>query len=233
MRIAIISDIHSNLEALRSILVAVDQLHPDVMYCLGDVVGYGPYPNECVDLVRDRCSVVVMGNHDSGVLGITPLRHFNQYGRAAVEWTMERITPENLTYLKQLPMAHIAGDITLAHASPLKPDEWNYVVAWPDVKKNFKAFKTTLCCIGHTHVPVIASEESGINVFRKDCRYLINVGSVGQPRDGNPRASFCFLDTKAWTCDILRVPYAIEKTAQAILDAGLPEFLARRLYQGI
>jgi putative phosphoesterase len=233
MRIAVISDIHSNLEALRSVLSAVDQLHPDTVYCLGDIVGYGPYPNECIDLVRTRCSAVVMGNHDSGVLGATPLRHFNQYGRAAVEWTTERVTPQNLAYLNHLSMTQEIGDMTLAHASPLKPEQWNYVVSWPEAKKTFKAFRTTVCCIGHTHVPMIVSEDSGINTFRRNSRFLVNVGSVGQPRDGNPRASFCLLDTESWTCEIHRVEYNIEKTAQAILGAGLPEFLARRLSQGI
>ena len=233
MRVAIISDIHSNLEALQSVLFAIDDLRPDSIYCLGDIVGYGPYPNECVALVRERCAASVKGNHDSGVLGETPLAYFNQYGRRAVEWTKDRITSGNLAYLERLPLTQVIDDITLAHASPMKPEQWNYVFAWPEAKKAFRAFATTLCFIGHTHVPVMVGEDSKINIFRKNCRHLINVGSVGQPRDGNPRASFCMLDTESWTCELLRVEYNIERTAQAILDAHLPEFLARRLFQGI
>jgi len=233
MRVAILSDIHSNIEALNAALVAMDHGGVAEILCLGDIVGYGPFPNECIDLIRTRCQTVVKGNHDSGVLGETPLSHFNEYGREAIEWTKKQVTQENLRYLKSLPLLNVRGDATLVHASPWKPEQWNYVTIWTEAKKNFKAFKTTLCLIGHTHVPMVIGEDFGINTFSKGKRFLINVGSVGQPRDGNPQASFGLLDTEAWTFDINRVTYDIEKTARAIKDAGLPSFLADRLFIGV
>ena len=233
MRIAVISDIHSNLEALKSAISSIETLEADEIFCLGDIIGYGPFPNECVDLIRERCAAIVKGNHDSGLLGETPLNHFNQYGRSAIEWTQKNITGDNFDFLKQLPLARTNGDVTLVHASPLKPETWKYIIAWPDAEKCFEAFKTRLCFIGHTHVPVIVGEDSSINTFRKESRYLINVGSIGQPRDGNPCASFGLLDTEKWTFENVRVAYDIQKTATAISKAKLPEFLGKRLFLGI
>ena len=233
MRIAIISDIHSNLEALRRTFEAIDEREADRIYCLGDIVGYGPYPNECITLVRERCSAVVMGNHDSGVIGSTPLTHFNIPGRKAIKWTADRITRGNLKYLKSLPLRATLGNLTIAHASPARPESWTYVSSWVEVEECFPAFKSGLCFIGHTHRPLIVGEDSSIGSFHHDCRYLINVGSVGQPRDENPNASFGFLDSRKWTFEIVRVPYNIEKTARAIRNVGLPQELADRLYLGI
>jgi len=233
MRTAIISDVHSNLEALKSALSSIDTLHVDEIFCLGDIVGYGPFPNECTNLVRERCTVVVKGNHDSGLIGETPLKHFNQYGKTAIEWAKKHITRDNLKYLKNLPLSSAQNDLTLVHASPLHPEAWNYIIAWPDAQQCFGAFTTSLCFIGHTHVPVIVGEDSSINSFRKGCRYLINVGSIGQPRDGNPCASFGLLDTEKWTFENIRVPYDIQKTANEISNVKLPEFLGKRLFLGI
>ncbi len=233
MRIAFISDIHGNLEALERTLEKIHELEPDRIYCLGDIVGYGPYPNECVTLVREQCTAVVQGNHDSGVIGRTSLDDFNSYGRAAIEWTTQRITRAHRQYLESLPLILMEGNLTLVHASPNKPDDWMYVVTWPQAKDAFAAFKSRLCFIGHTHRPLIIGEDQSLDAFQKTGRFLINVGSVGQPRDGFKEASFGFLDTRAWTCEIIRVPYNIERTAEAIMKAGLPEYLARRLYLGI
>jgi diadenosine tetraphosphatase ApaH/serine/threonine PP2A family protein phosphatase len=233
MRIAIISDIHSNFEALASAISQIDALYVDEIFCLGDIIGYGPYPNECMNLVRERCTAVVKGNHDSGLTGETPLAHFNQYGRSAITWTQKQISGDNLKYLKELPLVSVQDDVTLVHASPLKPEMWTYVIAWPDAQECFKAFETSLCFIGHTHVPVIVGEDSSINSFRKGSRYLINVGSIGQPRDGNPYASFGLLDTEKWIYENIRVAYDVEKTADAISRAKLPEFLGKRLFLGI
>ena len=233
MRVAIISDIHSNLEALERTLEKIHELEPDRIYCLGDIVGYGPYPNECVTLVREQCTAVVQGNHDSGVIGTTPLEDFNSYGRKAIEWTRERITRAHRQYLESLPLTLKETNLTLVHASPNKPNEWMYVVTWPQAKEAFAAFKSRLCFIGHTHRPLIVGEDQSVDAFQKTGRFLINVGSVGQPRDGMKEASFGFLDTRAWTLEIIRVPYDIDRTAEAILKAGLPEYLARRLYLGI
>ncbi len=240
MRTAIISDIHGNLAALEAVLHNIDGSGVEQVHCLGDVVGYGPFPNECVALVRQRCSLVIKGNHDSGLIGETAIQDFNQYGQRALRWTETVITPDNLQYLTGLPLRSVIGDITLVHASPDDPAGWNYVFTVTAAKASFSAFDTAVCFIGHTHVPVVIGEDMSINTFSRSretrehpSKSLVNVGSVGQPRDGDPRAAFGIIDTEAWTYDLVRVEYEIEKTAAAILDAGLPEFLARRLFKGV
>lgn len=241
MRIAIISDIHSNLPALEAALAKIDELNIERIHCLGDIVGYGPFPNECVDLVRERCLVVVKGNHDSGLLGETSIDGFNSLGKQAIKWTQKQITPDNLDYLRGLPLIHVKDDITLVHASPAQPDQWTYVFTMRSATESFSAFTTNLCFIGHTHVPVVIGEDMSINAYHKgekasgqtQPRFLINVGSVGQPRDGNPNASFGTIDTETYEYELIRVEYDVEKTATSIVSAGLPNPLAKRLYQGV
>jgi diadenosine tetraphosphatase ApaH/serine/threonine PP2A family protein phosphatase len=233
MRLAIISDIHSNIQALEKVLSAIDNLGIDQIYCLGDIVGYGPFPNECVEIVRKRCTLVIKGNHDSGVIGELELDHFNQFGRSAIIWTQKNIAPDNLAYLKGLPLSASENGCTLAHATPREPDSWQYILSWRDAQECFESFATPLAFIGHTHSPVIIGEDGKINQFRKDCRFLTNVGSVGQPRDGTPKASFCMADTSAWKLEIVRVEYDIEAAAAASLKARLPDFLAQRLFLGV
>ncbi len=233
MRIAVISDIHSNLTALQRTFEVIDRLSVDRVYCLGDIVGYGPSPNECIQIVQERCSAVVKGNHDSGAIDELPLDHFNIYGKSAIRWTRTHLTQANVEYLRGLPMLRVVDDITLAHASPLNPEDWRYIFAWPDAERCFMAFSTRICFIGHTHIPVIVGEDGSVNTFRDGLRYLINVGSVGQARDGNPRISFGLLDTTAATFEVMRVDYNIETTASAILAARLPDYLAQRLFLGI
>jgi len=233
MRLAIISDIHSNLNALEKVLSTIDNLGVDLIYCLGDVVGYGPFPNECIDIVRHRCALTIKGNHDSGVTGQLELDHFNQFGRSAIKWTQKSITPENLAFLNNLPLLSSENSCTFAHATPLQPDSWQYILSWKDAKECFEAFSTPLCFIGHTHTPVIIGEDGKVNQFRRECRFLVNVGSVGQPRDGNPKASLCLVDTEVWTLEIIRVEYDIEAAAAASLKARLPDYLAQRLFLGV
>jgi diadenosine tetraphosphatase ApaH/serine/threonine PP2A family protein phosphatase len=233
MRIAVISDIHSNLTALKRTFEVIDQLAVDRIFCLGDIIGYGPSPNECVALVRDRCNAVVKGNHDSGVVGELPLDNFNAYGRNAIRWTKKHLTKKNAEYIRGLPLLLVEDEITLVHASPLHPEDWRYIFAWPDAQRCFAAFGTQICFIGHTHIPVVVGEDGTVNMFRGDRRYLINVGSVGQARDGNPRASFGVLDTTRHVFEVMRIEYDIETTASAILAARLPDYLAHRLFLGI
>ena len=232
MRIAILSDIHSNLAALEAVIRKVDDLGISTAWCLGDIVGYGPFPNECMNIVRSRCSLVVTGNHDSGVVGVTPVDDFNEYGLRAIFWTRGALAAEHMEYLRGLPLTLVHESCTLVHASPFEASEWHYLHSVRGLAKNFNAFATRLCFIGHTHVPVIVGEDGNINRFALNARYIINVGSVGQPRDGNPAAAFGIYDSDSGNYEQVRVPYAIEKTAEAIKRAGLPEFLARRLYQG-
>lgn len=233
MRIAVISDIHANLHALEKTLETIDRLHIDQVFCLGDIVGYGSAPNECIALVQQRCTAIVKGNHDSAVVDELPLDHFNSYGETAIRWTKRQLTPENAEFLRDLPLFRVHDSVTLAHASPLHPEAWRYIFAWPDAQRCFSAFGTPLCFIGHTHVPVIVGEDGTVNRYEAGKRYLVNVGSVGQARDGNPRAAFAVLDTDKPSLSILRQEYDVESAAAAILKARLPDYLAHRLFLGI
>ena len=232
MRIGIFSDVHGNLTALEAVLGALRDADVDTMVCLGDTVGYGPNPNECLALVRENCSVVLKGNHDSGLIGETSVEDFNQYGLKALLWSQERVTEENKEYLRNLPFLVVQEGVTFAHASPLHPGEWSYVLTLRAARINFEAFSTKVCFIGHTHVPVIINEDLSVGEFHKGTRCLINIGSVGQPRDGNPDAAYGIYDTEQTDFMLYRIPYDIQKTADAILAAGLPEYLARRLFHG-
>jgi diadenosine tetraphosphatase ApaH/serine/threonine PP2A family protein phosphatase len=232
MLIAVISDIHANLPALEEVLQKIEQLKADTIVCLGDTVGYGPFPNECVDLVRARCAVVLQGNHDSGLVGGTPIEDFNQYGLQAIQWTKTVVTKDNSAYLAGLSAIALFEGVTLAHASPDHPDAWNYVLTMRAAKDNFRAFDTRLCFIGHTHAPVVIGEDETVNTYNTDNRYIINVGSVGQPRDGNPDAAFGLHDTASGTYKLIRVSYDIDRTAAKMKEVKLPEFLANRLFHG-
>jgi len=233
MLIAVISDIHGNLPAFQEVIKKTEELHAEIVYCLGDTVGYGPFPNECVDLVREKCAVVLKGNHDSGLTGETPLDDFNHYGVSAIQWSKTVVTKENCEYLRTLPFTAEEKGLTLAHSSPNKPQSWNYILTMRAAQENFAAFKTTLAFIGHTHVPVIIGEDGSVNRYKPGLRHIINVGSVGQPRDGNPDAAFGLYDTETTDYELVRVHYEVQKTARAIRDLGLPEFLAQRLFQGV
>lgn len=233
MKIALISDIHANLEALDRVIKSVETHGADAIYCLGDIVGYGPHPNECIELVRKQCDVILLGNHDAGIFDGLPLGQFNEFGRAAIRWTKKVITPDNLEFLKTLEPATVSGVITLAHATPNDPASWRYVLSWPDAELSFKSFNTKVCFIGHTHVPMLVAEDRKVGPMRRDVKHLVNVGSVGQPRDGNARASYGLFDTESWTYANIRVEYDVDRTARAILKERLPDFLAQRLFLGI
>lgn len=233
MRTAILSDIHGNLEALQRVLDSVRQHHVDAIACLGDIVGYGPFPNECVDLMRQDCATVVKGNHDSGAVGELPSDDFNAEGKAAIAWTGDRLTPPNKEFLRNLPLTAESDGVMFVHASPREPDGWEYVANWDLAAQMFPHFAATYCCIGHTHIPAIIAANGALNNFQPGQRHIINPGSVGQPRDGDPRAAFALLDTDRASASIIRVAYDVASTAAAIRAAGLPEFLARRLGYGI
>ena len=233
MRIAVVSDIHANLPALEAVLKKIEELKVDIIHCLGDIVGYGPFPNECIELIRKSCSAVVKGNHDSGITGETAIDDFNKYGQTAIRWTQKQISPENREYLRSLPLKKLEDDMTLVHASPQRPEEWTYVLTLNEAVKSFSAFQTEHCFIGHTHIPAVVGEDMTINAYKQRVRHLINVGSVGQPRDGNPDSAFGLLDAAEKSYTLVRVPYDIAVTARAIKNAGLPSFLAKRLQKGM
>jgi diadenosine tetraphosphatase ApaH/serine/threonine PP2A family protein phosphatase len=233
MRTAVISDVHGNLPALEEVLKRIEQVGVDRIICLGDTVGYGPFPQECLDLVRSQCAAVLQGNHDSGLVGETSIEDFNHYGVQALLWSREHVNSDSQEFIRTLPYVHTIGDAMFVHASPAAPERWRYVLSLRAAQENFQAFTTRLCFIGHSHVPVIIPEEGNINEYRPGHRHIINVGSVGQPRDGNSHASFGIYNSGSDTFELVRLPYDIARTAKAIRDAGLPEFLAQRLFKGL
>ena len=243
MRYLILSDIHANLPALEAVLAAAGAV--DAVWCLGDLVGYGPQPNECVERVRNlpglRC---VAGNHDWAALGKLSLTDFNPQARWAVEWTAQQLIPAHRAWLDGLPERIEEEGFTLVHGSPRHPI-WEYVLNSAVASENMAYFDTPACLVGHTHVAVIFLEpgrqhraapaivpEPGQVFSYRPVRAIINPGSVGQPRDGDPRASYALLDTEAGQIEYRRETYAIQETQERIRAAGLPERLALRLSYG-
>ena len=240
MRVAVLSDIHSNAPALEAILTALPEV--DAIWQLGDVIGYGPHPVDVISRLSARGAGGVRGNHDAAALGEIDTGWFNEDARAAVEWSGARLTPAARTWLMALPATRREGDFTLAHASPRDP-VWEYVYSPAIAAGVFGSFETTHCLVGHTHVPRVFREDHGGiealdprvgEVLQLDKRRtILNPGSVGQPRDGDPRASAMVLDTEALTAIWLRVPYPIEETQAAMREAGLPVRLVERLSYGL
>ncbi len=235
MRLAILSDIHANLEALTKAMAIIDEQKPDDIICLGDVVGYGPDPNPCVDIIRDKASIILMGNHDFAVTHTEATENFNPIAKEAVFWTRDKITADNLEFLGTLPYTHRRENMYFVHSTPFEPENWHYVFTWNDAMTQFDYFEEPVCFIGHSHVPQIYYNDTDIPMsfsLSRKAKYLINVGSIGQPRDGNPKLSFGILDTDQWIYQPFRSDYDVELTAKKIRDRGLPSFLADRLIKG-
>lgn len=241
MRIGIFSDIHGNLEALEAVLKTLKKSSIDRYVCLGDIVGYGANPNECIDMVRNLTDAVVMGNHDHCVLGLTTISDFNTYAQQAVLWTARQLIPENETYLRSLPFVIREGRYVYVHATLDRPEEWGYVFSsWQAQTCLHYIDDGYVCCIGHSHRPLVFSGNDELLCvggackisFEPDMKYLINVGSVGQPRDTDPRAAACIVDEEEGTAEIVRIDYDISTAQKKIRAAGLPDFLADRLARG-
>ncbi len=241
MRYAVFSDIHGNLQALESVLERIDRLSVDRRLCLGDIVGYGANPNECVETVRRTGALSVAGNHDHAALGMTGIAHFNSHAQVAVNWTRDVLEEDNRQFLSALPLVRDEGDITCVHASPRDPDQWHYILTPHQAEHALESFDGDICLIGHSHRPLVVvgreGEECRLSMrdeFQLDpaARYVINGGSVGQPRDGNPDAGFLYLDTERRLARIERVSYDIDGAQKAIREAGLPAPLADRLKNG-
>lgn len=240
MSILIISDIHANLAAFQAVLEdAADQW--DTIWCLGDLVGYGPNPNECVDLLREHDHISLSGNHDWAVLDRLDIQSFNDDAQYAVKWTQSVLTKEARAYLETLPTALIKPPFTLTHASPRQPI-WEYILDSYTAAINFEYFDTPYCLVGHTHVPVIFNQENKQVVpYRPqehsqtqldDTRCIINPGSVGQPRDTDSRASYALLDPGNMTWEYRRVTYPIAETQKQMRELGMPIKLINRLEHG-
>ena len=236
MTTAIISDIHGNLESLNRVLEYLKENEISEIYCLGDVVGYGPNPNECVELIKENCKAVLMGNHDYAAIGLANIEYFNEYAKISTYWTQDILSDENLEYLKSLPFTYSTEKYHLVHASPKNPSNWDYVLSVNDAKQQIREFDTNICFIGHSHVPVIFSDSDYYRkknfLFAQDQKYLVNVGSTGQPRDGDPRTCFVLYDDEQNSVEYVRLDYDIQKSYNKIINAGLPVFLAERLLKG-
>ena len=241
MRYLVLSDIHANLAALEAVLEDAPDF--DEVWCLGDLVGYGPKPNECIERVRGLPHTSLAGNHDWAALGKLDLSSFNTIARTANEWTQRQLTSSSRGYLNGLSPSLQQGDFAMAHASPREPI-WEYIMDTHTARENFEHFQTPYCLVGHTHVPVLfeLDEDRGrceallpplpepVNLGSH--RAIINPGSVGQPRDGDPRASYALLDTDEMTWSFHRVAYPIEVTQERMEAAGLPRRLIDRLEMG-
>jgi diadenosine tetraphosphatase ApaH/serine/threonine PP2A family protein phosphatase len=244
MRHLILSDIHANFSALEAVLEDAGDF--DLIWCLGDTVGYGPDPNECVARLREFPHVNLSGNHDWAALGKIDLRGFNSDARLSAEWTQQRLDPGARAYLQALPPSRVESGYTLAHGSPRQPI-WEYILDPMTATHNFGAFSTVICLVGHTHIPAMyfmpgqASDgrpcESRTPLWNQAMhlnsgRWIVNPGSVGQPRDGNPDASYALLELEQGLWEYRRVRYPVQETQRRMREQGLPSRLIERLAQG-
>ncbi len=241
MRYGIFSDIHSNLEALTSVLDSMGTRGVERRVCLGDAVGYGASPNECVKVIREKSHVTLLGNHDSVALGRESSENFNFYARKAIEWTKDTISGDTRDFLDKLPYVVDEPPLTFVHASPRSPVDWYYITSFDDAIDAFSFFSEKICFVGHTHMPSIVIMENEQSFWVSETlshkvlpnqRVLVNVGSVGQPRDRIPLASWCLCDTTEMTLEIVRIPYDIAKTQEQMRKFDFAEFLINRLAEG-
>ena len=240
MRYAVISDVHANLEALETVFKDIKKRDVDEILFLGDAVGYGPNPNECLDLLKKNCKILLAGNHDWAAIGLTDIQYFNEYAKAAILWTREVLTPDSRRLIKSLPVTKDIKkeNLLLVHSTPKEPEAWHYLLTLWDAEINFHFFSHRICMIGHSHLPfVIERVPSGEMITHKHEahlgkheRYIINAGSVGQPRDRDPRTCYALFGDDA--LEFVRLEYAIEKTQKKMHDAGLPLMLIERLSHG-
>ena len=244
-RTGIIGDVHGNLPALEAVISSAEC---DSWFCVGDIVGYGPQPNECTGRVMELGALAVVGNHDLGSIDMLSLAPFNQDARRACEWTRRVLDRRARDFLGSLPGKLSDKDTLLVHASPRDP-AWEYVLTETQAYENLLEFEEHLCFNGHSHVPEVFSigidgepdlddvqsltPDNGESVEIESCRrYMANVGSIGQPRDGDPRACYVVLDSDRGLLSYHRVPYEVSRTQLAMEEAGLPSFLIRRLSVG-
>lgn len=262
MKIAVFSDVHSNLEAYRATLLDIARRGDvDVLWCLGDVVGYGADPESCiritaalngklrrpelddefaaaVDALAGKLRWIVLGNHDAASFGDRIINFFSEAARAAAVWTAENISPPARLFLQSMPLTAAEGDILLVHATPSRPREFHYITAATQAREAFEATDARVVFYGHTHRGGIMVDRDGgaaiveTEEFGRGERFLVNAGSVGQPRDGDSRACYVIYDDAAEAVEFVRLEYDVDAAAEKIRRAGLPEMLADRLYQG-
>jgi diadenosine tetraphosphatase ApaH/serine/threonine PP2A family protein phosphatase len=245
LRVAVLSDVHANRPALETVLGSIAEAGVEELWCLGDMVGYGADPDDCTALIRERCDVCLLGNHDLAVLGKLDVSTFSDAAAAAVEWTQANVSPETIEFLGGLEPAGSRAEVGLYHASPRDP-VWEYVLSIDQAEAALDAQPERVCLIGHSHIALFFTRPADVKpAFTQGSQagdgavlelgsgeWLLNPGSVGQPRDADPRASWLELDTEEWTARFHRVPYDISTAAEAIVAAGLPNSLAERLHAG-
>jgi predicted phosphodiesterase len=241
MRIAVFSDIHANLAALESVLEAIDAETPDALWCLGDLIGYGPKPNECTAVVRERADVCLCGNHDLGIIGSIDLSEFSGDAGFAARWTMDVLEPESRAFIETLEPTGRADGVALYHGSARDP-VWEYVLSGDAAYATLRLTQEQIVLVGHSHVALeVRLHEllvegglaaAGTQLDLTDARWVMNPGSVGQPRDGDPRAAWMLLDLEAQRAEFRRVDYDIERTQAEMRAVGLPEPLVSRLAAG-
>ena len=240
MRYGIISDIHGNLEALDVAVRHLEAMGVDQFVCLGDVVGYGADPNGCMNIVCGLTDMVVAGNHDHAAIGLTDLEHFNQYAKEAALWTARTLDPAHREYIETLPFVLSMEQAMGVHATPYEPQRWAYLMTHYQFLASFGHFTEKVCFIGHSHQPVVYEKGESSHGPRNDAkvslvdgsRYIVNVGSVGQPRDNDSRLCCCIYDSGKMTVELVRLEYNVGQAQEKIRQAGLPEFLAQRLAYG-
>jgi diadenosine tetraphosphatase ApaH/serine/threonine PP2A family protein phosphatase len=241
MKVVLLSDIHANLEALDAVIRAVEKEKPDRIVCLGDVVGYGPDPDACVERIAGFADVTLCGNHDEAARGDGEVADFNPEARDAILWTRRVIRPQTVERLQEYALIAVEEGWMGVHATPEAPGKWEYLMTGADIRRNLEILPTPVCFVGHSHYPgVYARTEDGdilehrtveVRLTEKN-RYLINVGSVGQPRDGDPRAAYGIFDTEKRVYTLKRVAYPIPPVQRKMVAAGLPAKLIERLAMG-
>lgn len=241
MRYAIFSDIHANLEGLHAVIDAYKKESIDKYLCVGDVVGYAANPKECIDIVKETAVIVVAGNHDWGSVDLFSLDYFNPVAYQAILWTKSALDEKGRYFLASLKLIYKNEDLTLVHGTLNNPQEFDYMINEYIAQESFRLTETNICFVGHSHVAGIFvkdkyehihySEDNNIDI-KEENKYIINVGSVGQPRDGNAHAAYCVYDTNKRKLWIKRVRYDIETARRKIYDAGLPRYLGDRLVVG-
>jgi diadenosine tetraphosphatase ApaH/serine/threonine PP2A family protein phosphatase len=242
MKFALISDVHGNLEALESVIRDIEKQGAEKIHFLGDALGYGCNPNECVRLVDKHCEIKLLGNHDYAAMGLESTEHFNQLARASMDWTMTQIKSKTVRILADFDLDAVFLDYYLVHSSPTEPDKWRYILSPEQAVHHFNSFTQSICFIGHSHYPTyfeldaegwIAQRSRNVLECVEDRKYIINIGSVGQPRDSDPRACYVIVDTEKNRIEYRRVEYDIEKTQEKMRKANLPDFLIERLTIGV
>lgn len=239
MLYAIISDVHANLEAVTACFEEIDKINPDRIICLGDLVDYCAEPNEVIEIIRKRCDVVLLGNHDEAQYDFSIPEWFREFAKTSSFLTRSLLSKKSLEYIKTLPRSHFENNILFVHASPKYLPRYKYVLDTDTAYENFTSFNEQVCFIGHSHRPVVFRENDGFaeiiqpEAVTKEGKYIINVGSVGQPRDGNPKLAFGVFNSETFEYQQIRVDYDIKTASEKIIKLELPESLASRLFNGL